>query len=248
MSSVSQSVGRSLAVFELFSERKCGLTAVEIAQSLEAPRSSVAAILKELTGLSMISLNRQTLTYLPTLKFAELGCWLTDPGHFPVLLASQMEALQVHSGETITASWPIEHEMEIIQVASSRRPISFVAERGQRLPLWSSSGGMAFLSSMTNTQVRARWERHRRLHQDIPTWEVIQTLLSETRAVGVAVAHGSVFDDASALSVLTGFELDGRPLVCSLAGPKNRIMEQQFKFMPLLLGLCRRTLIERESE
>ena len=238
MASVSQSVSRCFALFALFSERKTGLTAAEIADQLDAPRSSVAALLKELSELSMVSLNRRTLTYLPTLRFAQLGGWLTDPAHFPPSLAELMEELQRESGETVTTSWPIDHEMEIIRVERSRNPISFVAEIGQRLPLWHSSVGMAYLSSLTNQQIQARWERERRVIERIPNLEAVINAANETRSRGYAIVHGGVFAEASAMARLVEYELDGRQLVVSIAGPETRIRSSQASLIDLLLKHC----------
>ncbi|WP_172449662.1 IclR family transcriptional regulator [Porphyrobacter sp. HT-58-2] len=237
MASVSQSVSRCIALYALFADRKSGLTGAEIAEHLDAPRSSVAALLKELSELSMISLNRRTLTYLPTLKFAQLGAWLIDPGHFPPPLAELMEELQRESGETVTASWPIDHEMEIIRVVKSRNPISFVAEIGQRLPLWYSSVGLAYLASLSNQQIHARWEKDRRALAKVPDLDSVIDAVSHVRTSGMAVVHGGVFAEASAVAMLVGYELDGRPLVVSIAGPEARIRTIQQR----LTGLITRT-------
>lgn len=234
MASVSQSVSRCIALYSLFAERQRGLTAAEIAQHLDAPRSSVAALLKELSELSMVSLDRRTLTYLPTMKFAQLGFWLTDPAHFPPTLATLMQDLQRDSGETITTSWPIDHEMEIIRVEKSRNPISFVAEIGQRLPLWHSSVGLAYLSSLTNQQIQARWEKDRRMLEGVPDLDEIIDVIGEVREVGVAVVHGGVFSEASAMARLVDYELDGRRLVVSIAGPMQRLKGQQSRMATLL--------------
>jgi DNA-binding IclR family transcriptional regulator len=227
MASVSQSVSRCIELFALFADRKTGLTGAEIAEHLDAPRSSVAALLKELSELSMISLNRRTLTYLPTLKFAQLGAWLIDPAHFPPPLAETMDALQRDSGETVTASWPIDHEMEIVRVVKSRNPISFVAELGQRLPLWHSAVGLAYLASLSNQQIQARWEKDRRTLTKVPDLESVIHAAGNVRADGAAVVHGGVFAEASAIAKVVGHELDGRPLVVSIAGPDARIRASQ---------------------
>jgi DNA-binding IclR family transcriptional regulator len=227
MVSVSQSVTRCFQLFALFADRQTGLTAAEIAEHLNAPRSSSAALLKELSDLSMLSLNRRTLTYLPTLKFAQLGAWLTNPAHFPEHLGQVMEELQHDCGETVTASWPIEHEMEIIRVVKSRNPISFVAELGQRLPLWSSAVGTAFLASLTNAQIGTRWEKDRRKLDSIPDLDAILERAASARAAGHATVHGGVFEDASAIATLVDYELDGRPLVVSIAGPRARIVRNE---------------------
>lgn len=236
MASVSQSVTRCFALYSLFAERRAALTAAEIAEHLAAPRSSVAALLKELSELSLISLNRRTLTYLPTMRFAQLGSWLTDPHHFPPALAEWMDELQRASGETVTVSWPIDHEMEIIRVSRSRNPISFVAENGQRLPLWRSSVGLAFLSSLTNQQVRARWERDRRTIENVPDIADILPALAAARGEGTITVHGGVFSEASAISRKTDFELDGRSLVISIAGPSTRIGASEARLKGFILA------------
>lgn len=235
MASISQSVPRCFALFSLFAERKTGLNAAEIAEHLGAPRSSVAALLKELSELSMVSLNRRTLTYLPTLKFAQLGSWLIDPAHFPPTLAEMMDDLQRECGETVTASWPIDHEMEIIRVVKSRNPISFVAEVGQRLPLWHSSVGLAYLSTLTNQQIHSRWEKDRRVINSIPPLSQVLDAVTTAREASVAVVHGGVFAEASALARLVDYELDGRPLVVSIAGPEARIRASQQSLVGFLI-------------
>lgn len=243
MASVSQSVTRCFTLFSLFAERQTGLTAAEIAEHLDAPRSSVAALLKELSELSMVSLNRRTLTYLPTLKFAQLGSWLIDPEHFPQSLVEIMEELERESGETITASWPIDHEMEIVRVVKSRAPISFIAEPGQRLPLWRSAVGAAYLASLTRAQIVARWEKDRRLIDDVPSIEDILERVGSTRSSRLSVVHSGVFEGASAMSRVTGFELDGRPLVVSIAGPESRIRDNRERFALLIDDLLQRAPI-----
>lgn len=235
MASVSQSVTRCFELFALFAERKTGLTATEIADHLNSPRSSTAALLKELAELSMVSLNRRTLTYLPTLKFAQLGSWLSDPSHFPPLLGEIMEELQRACGETVTVSWPIEQEMEIIRVARSRNPISFIAEPGQRLPLWNSSVGLAFLSSLSNAQVTARWEKDRRKLPHLPELAKVLERTMQARISGCSVVHGGVFEDASAMAAVVGYELDGRPLVLSIAGPRTRMAANESRYIAELI-------------
>lgn len=234
MASVSQSVARCFALYSLFSERQTGLSAAEIAEHLQAPRSSVAALLKELSELSMVSLNRRTLTYLPTLKFAQLGAWLIDPSHFPPALAELMEEMQRQSGETITVSWPIDHEMEIVRVVKSRAPISFVAEPGQRLPLWRSAVGAAFLASLTRAQIVSRWEKDRRLIANVPPLDDILERVNHARSERLSIVHSGVFEGASAMSRVTNFELDGRPLVISIAGPEGRLRENNEHFATLI--------------
>lgn len=234
MSSVSQSVSRCFAIFALFSARQAALTAVEIAEHLDAPRSSVAALLKELVELRMLSLNRRTLTYMPTLGFARLSAWLTDPRHFPPQVAAMMEELQRDSGETVTVSWPLDSEMEVIRVERSRQPISFIAESGQRIPLWTSAVGTAYLATLTNTQVIARWEKDERRSNTLPAIGKVLERVAEARLDGVTVMHSGVFEGASAIAKKLEYELDGRPLVLSIAGPEERMRAREGEYRRMI--------------
>ena len=236
MASVSQSVSRCFGIFRLFSERQTALTAAEIADYLGAPRSSVAALLKELVELRMVSLNRRTLTYLPTLGFAQLGTWLADPAHFPPHIGELMEALQRDCGETVTASWPLDNEMEIIRVQKSRQPISFVAETGQRLPLWDSAAGTAYLAGLSNAQISARWEKDRRRLPSIPALDDILERCGRARQNQLCVVHAGVFEGASAIASMAECEHDGRPLVISIAGPEGRMRADEQRYREMILG------------
>ena len=240
MASVSQSVARCIGVFELFAERQGALTAAEIAEHLSAPRSSVAALLKELVELRMLSLNRRTLTYLPTLGFAQLSAWLTDPAHFPPRIGELIETLQAECGETVTVSWPLDSEMEIIRVERSRHPISFVAEVGQRLPLWASAAGAAYLATLSNAQIDARWEKDRRRIDGVPPIEDVMARIATTRRDAAAVVHAGVFEGASAMARMADGEHDGRPLVISIAGPEGRMRAHEDDYRQLLLQVMDR--------
>lgn len=234
MPSVSQSVSRSIGIFQLFAQRRAALTAAEIAQYLDAPRSSVAALLKELVELRMLSLNRRTLTYLPTLGFAQLSGWLTDAARFPPEIAEMIDTLQAECGETVTASWPLDSEMEIIRVARCLHPISFIAEVGQRLPLWRSAVGEAYLATLSNAQIDARWQKDHRRLGDVPRLDEVMDRINRTRREGVATVHSGVFEGASAIARAANFEHDGRPLVISLAGPENRVRAREHQFKELI--------------
>jgi DNA-binding IclR family transcriptional regulator len=240
MTSVSQSVGRCLAVFELFAERQSELTAAEIAEHLGAPRSSVAALLKELVGRRMLSLNRRTLTYLPTLGFAQLGGWLTDPAHFPTRIAEMVETLQIECGETVTASWPLDSEMEVIRVERSRQPISFIAEVGQRLPLWRSAVGEAYLATLSNAQIDTRWQKDHRRIEGLPALEEVGKRIARTRRDGVAIVHSGVFEGASAIARAADVEYDGRPVVISVTGPENRVRAHEDRYREMVLRIVNR--------
>lgn len=234
MPSISQSVARCFAIFGLFAERQTALTAAEIAEHLNAPRSSAAALLKELVDLRMVSLNRRTLTYFPTLGFAQLSVWLMDPNQFPPSVSEMIETLQRECGETITVTWPLDSEMEIIVVEKSRYPISFMAEVGQRISMWGTAVGTAYLATLSNAQIRARWEKDRRRVAGLPTIGGILQRVAEAREEKLSVVHSGVFAGASAIAKIADSEHKGRPLVISIAGPEDRLRNHEDEYCGLI--------------
>ncbi|MGQ3231362.1 MAG: hypothetical protein ACT6R2_21015, partial [Blastomonas fulva] len=92
-----------------------------------------------------------------------------------------------------------------------------------------------FLSSLTNQQIQSRWERDRRIIDTVPDLETAMIVINQARSRGVAIVHGGVFAEASAIARLVNYELDGRQLVVSIAGPETRIRANQPALVDLLL-------------
>ena len=58
-----------VGVLEAFERERRALTSAELIEILGAPRSSVAALLRAMVDLSVLSLDRRSATYLPTAHF-----------------------------------------------------------------------------------------------------------------------------------------------------------------------------------
>jgi len=69
---------RAFRIFEYFESAKCPLRLKAIAEYLDIPISSAAAILKNLTDLDYLSYDVEARTYLPTLRLATLGRWVPN--------------------------------------------------------------------------------------------------------------------------------------------------------------------------
>lgn len=226
MSSISQSVGRALRVFEAFAAEKRPLSAGEIASFIAAPRSSCAALLKALCDEDMISIDRRTSSYFPTARFAELGAWIANGSIYPPELLELMSALREETGETVTLAAYNDLLMELVRVERSAQAISFTAEKGQKFPIWGTGVGTAYLTLLDNSQIRAlyrRSEARRQIDGRTPPLDDVLQIVAKARADGFAVAEGAVFQDASAVSAPLGIEINMRQLVVSITGPTNRM-------------------------
>lgn len=250
MSSTSQSVGRTIKLFQTFSKERRALTSQEIAAFIEAPRSSSAALLKTLSDLGMVSIDRRTATYFPTARFAELGAWIADGSIYPQGLLDGLKRLAAVTGETVTLGAYNDLEIELVRVERSEQAISFSAERGQKLPLWGSGAGTAFLSRLDNSQIRTLYRRCADRKMISPKTQSLEDVLDAVeiaRRNGFAIAEGAVFPDASAVSIATDIEANMRPLVVSVAGPTTRIKPRFAEIGRLVVAMLRERALETEA-
>jgi len=249
-STVSQSVLRLVRILEVFEQQRRPLSASAIAAALQAPRSSASALLRVLVDLSVLSLDRRAGTYFPTAHFARLGSWLSDAVvQDPAVLAA---VKQVHeaTSETVTLSTPTDLCVELVLVRRGVHAIAFNAEPGQRISLWGSAVGTAYLSTLPDASIRALYQRSAR-HKDVWSpqlgFEDIRSLVHACRDQGYATAYGTVAADAAAISVPLPANAGVRPLSLSVAGPIARIREREAVVGKLLATLARRLAASRDD-
>lgn len=226
MSSTSQSVGRAFRLFEAFANERRPMASHEIAALIGAPRSSAAALLKTLCDLNMLRIDRRTATYFPTARFAELGVWISDGAIYPPELLDGLKQLCSATGETVTLGTFNDLQIELVRVERSEQAISFTAEPGQKLPLWGSGVGTAFLSSLQASQIRSLYRRSAKrglLGPRMPALSLVLAAVDTARSKGWAIAEGAVFPDASAVSMPTSAVANTRTLVVSVVGPTIRM-------------------------
>ena len=237
--SVSQSVGRMVAVFELFERERRPLTSSEMVERLEAPRSSMAALLAAMVALGILSLDRRSTTYLPTARFARLGAWLTDSLVQDPRLPAILKSIQQATAETVTLAAATDQAMEVQAVERGNQAISFIAEAGQRIPFWTSAIGAAYLSTLPAGSVASLYERSRRqggpMAPLLPLAD-LQAQLALVRRDGYATAFGTVFADAGAIAVPLPTQVSIRRCVVTVAGPAERLRARETQISALLLA------------
>jgi len=237
--SVSQSVARLFQILELFEKERRPLSSHEIIETLEIPRSSVAALLKNLVDLSILSVDRRTATYFPTAHFGRLGSWLTESFIQDPALLALVKDLQKTTAETVTLGRPIDHCMELFLVERSHHAISFIAEPGQKLSFWSSAVGLAYLSTLSNTAVRNLYDRFTRLGGDWAPQTELAPILKELDVVrdqGYIMGHGRVFPEATAFSISLPEGVGLQQLVLSIVGPNDRIASKKDQILSALFA------------
>jgi DNA-binding IclR family transcriptional regulator len=102
--SVSRSVGRAFAVMDLFREAQTPASATQIRRRLDAPHSSVVAILQNLRELGFLSFNETDMTYFPTTKLHDLSAWLRPPARDPGQISGLVDRVAHDTGHMTALS------------------------------------------------------------------------------------------------------------------------------------------------
>lgn len=226
MSDASRSVARIAALFELFERERRPLSSTEIGESLDIPRSSTGTLLKALVQLGWLSIDRRRATYFPGARLARLTGWLLSELLLDDRVLRALELLCVSTGETVTISCANDLEVEILHARGPTSGIHLVVKEGQRIPLWGSAIGTAYLTTLHDSTIRSMYRRSqhdaRGRRPAVSIVEVLRTV-RRARRDGYAFVDGFVVPDVAAISAPLPDEIGPRPLIVSVGGPAERL-------------------------
>jgi IclR family transcriptional regulator, KDG regulon repressor len=233
---VSRSVTRLIQVLEVFERERRPLTSAQISAALDGPRSSIAALLKEMVELSALAHDRRTTTYFPSARFARLTGWLASSFIANQAVLEFLEILQERIVETALVAMPIEQEMEVVHIVRGSRSISYWTEPGRRYPIIGSAGGTAYLSTVPKTAIQTLFARAQRSGQ-IAGGIDLETLLKRVAQAGrdgYSVAFGAVDSDVAAICAPLPEKVGPKPLVLSISGPIERLRDREHEIISIV--------------
>lgn len=200
---VVKSVGRVLAVLELFEQRRVAMTATDICEALGYPNSSADALLKSMVSLGYLSLDTQSRAYFPSLRVTRLGEWI--PGHlFTGDTMELLETLHEATGETVTLSTQNDLHMQFIRVLPGTFPISLRITEGYVGPLFGSAVGTAFLSQLNDKQISRLLQRAKRTPGSVSQKIRLSDVMKEVelaRKRGYSVGYDRILQDTGAVAM-----------------------------------------------
>ncbi|MCC7083319.1 MAG: IclR family transcriptional regulator [Burkholderiales bacterium] len=226
MSDAARSVVRIAALLELFERERRPLSSTEIGESLDVPRSSTGTLLKALVQLGWLTIDRRRATYFPGARLARLTGWLLSESLLDDRVLRALEAMCASTGETVTISCANDLEVEILHVRGPTSGIHLVVEEGQRIPLWGSAIGTAYLTTLADTTIRSMYRRNqhdaRGRRTSVSLAEVLKTV-RRARRDGYAFVDSFVVPGVAAISAPLPDEIGPRPLIASVGGPADRL-------------------------
>jgi IclR family KDG regulon transcriptional repressor len=184
-----ESAHRALQILESFGADERDLSAAQIAQRVNLPRSSVHRLLVTLRGRGFLSPGDTPRRYRLGMRLFELGCLaagqrnLVDEAH-PLL-----EELSTRTGETCHLVVLVDGQATHIDVVAGPGPVIKSAHLGAQVPYHSTSVGKV-LTAWAPADVREeiqRQPRPRSTDYTITTLDALERELRSVQAAGYAL-------------------------------------------------------------
>ena len=242
-----KSAARAMELLELFSTVKSPLTGMEISRRLGYPKSSTNVLLKSLVSLGYLNMDSESLKYFPSFRTAYLSDWLPHTLIDKREVDNLLERLHEVTSETVTLSMRNENNMQIVKVLHGKFPISLVIAKGFLLPIFGTSVGTAYLSTLNKVALNELYQRYRHVDGKPGTNKDYQAICSEVASVkasGYASFYNRVLPDTGAIAMPLHDECIEHNLVICVGGLATRIrkMENEIvKSIKSVVGLYRRS-------
>ncbi|MCM2477543.1 IclR family transcriptional regulator [Rhizobium sp. CG5] len=235
MSSVLE---KSLAIIELLVDHPTGLPVSAIASAIDQPVSGVHRTLQELGRLGYVRQVQAQGDYALTIKLPAMGLGFLGRAGITDIAQPILDVLAARSGELIRLSVIDGDRLIWVAVAQgATRGLRYDPgqEQGVVVHLASSSGGKAWLSTMSDEEALSRVAAQGLLRQAEGTGPnaprsltLLLEQLAEARARGYATAVDSYIAGMAAMAVPVRYHSNGPVLGClSIAGPAVRMTAER---------------------
>lgn len=184
-----KSAVRTLQVLEMIASAAHPLTLSEIATALSLPVSSVHQLLRTLVGRGWLAHSETGNVYSVGVRALFLGLNVLE--HDPIVSAvkPQLAYLQAQLGETIHLARLDDARVVYLVSRESEHQLRTVSRAGQSLPAHATALGKAALSTLGDSDVRARLTEPlaRPTDRTLGTIDAVIADLAQTRARGWAI-------------------------------------------------------------
>ncbi|HXC38015.1 MAG TPA: helix-turn-helix domain-containing protein [Burkholderiales bacterium] len=223
---VVKSAGRVLEILELFARMKSPLSVRQMAEHLDYPLSSAAALVKSLESKGYLTYEQGLRAYLPTVRTARLGEWVYDSlAHKQGLIHLLME-LADRTGHTAVLAARNDVFADYIHVVPGQYELQLNVPQGTRRLLCKSGLGWAILAGHPDPAIRDVVIRTRsmlgRAAQPI-TYDWLMVNIREARIRGYALSRSLVLKDVGMAAMALPPMPDGSHLAIGVGGYVRQI-------------------------
>lgn len=231
------SIGRVLEIIEAVAKAERPLSPADLAYQLDIPKPSIHRLLTLLEGDGYVQLNMRGLI-VPGDRMLDIALGVLYSGRFKAPRQAILKRLTAEIGETCGIAIPNGSEMIYYDRVQSDRPLQMYLPVGSHTPVWCTSSGKLYLSSLSK-------ERRQRIINNLPLRQyarntltsaaTLEAALLKTRADDLGTDNEEFVDGLVACAVpISG--RDGRLFACLFAHAPliSKSLDELLTYTPLL--------------
>lgn len=153
-----KSASRVFAILELFARRREPLRLKDVADALDLPTSSAAAILKSITAQGYFTFDAKARSYLPSPRLAQLVTWMPVRPFEEGIVFETMRRLRHRTRELIVLAVANGIYLEYVQTLRSSEGLQLYIRPGTRRLLVQTGTGWLFLGRMPEADALAIYD------------------------------------------------------------------------------------------
>jgi DNA-binding IclR family transcriptional regulator len=212
-------VGRTMAVFDCFTEDRPSLNLQSIANRVGLPKSTTFRLVQSLEQAGyLVRLENQE--YCLSHKFVRLAGLVQISADIRAIARSVMEEAAKASGETVTLNAARGRERVCLDVVDTPFPLPNIAKPGQHVPLVDGATAKLLLAYLPGNDFREAVNYAARVSGQ-PSSELLSEL-ERVRSAGYAVTHGERVAGVSAVAAPVR-DTDDVKYCIAIAGPTVRM-------------------------
>ncbi|BDB23956.1 IclR family transcriptional regulator [Cupriavidus sp. P-10] len=192
----NQSLEKGLEVLRAFNGVHRTLTLPELATLTGMTKSSAQRTVHTLEALGYVDKHPQTRRFRLTPRVMEIGYnYLAADALIPVA-SPYLSQLAAASGETANLTEPVGLDMVYVAQLMTAKHMPVLTPVGMRIPMYCTSSGRAYLSTLPDAQVREMLEQSERVARTPATLTDVAAILArveECRTVGYASNEEELF-------------------------------------------------------
>lgn len=207
-----RTVTRVTTILETVAGADQGMRLSELADVLEAPKSSVHGLARGLVATGYLVEDDGAYVLGPAIGV------LIQPRRPGLIETARpvMERLERACGETVILSSLVGQSIVYLELVESKQRIRYSAPLGERRPLYPTSAGKCFVAHFSARRLESYLENFEEDQR-----EAIREELADVRREGIAYNIGETVPDVSAIA--SPILVRDRPAACiNIAGPTDR--------------------------
>jgi len=197
------SINRVLEIVELVSVSERPLSPADLAFTLDIPKPSIHRLLQKLEAVGFVQTDWRGLI-IPGTRLLKTAVGVLTNDSLESLRLSVLQRLAAEVGETCGIAIPINLEMVYTDRVQSNWPLQLYLQVGDNVPVWCTSSGKLYLSSLPKAQ-------RKRLISNMPLQPLtnntlvdkqqLEASLEQTAKTGVGLDNEEFIAGIVALSV-----------------------------------------------